>query len=49
MTPGLAIENVARSLEPLFGGRRVDLLTPRGLSPRLQDRIAATAVPLYGP
>jgi uncharacterized protein len=48
MTPGLGIETVAEALRPALGGRRVDLLTPRGLAPRLRDEILRTAVPLYG-
>ncbi|MBI4419406.1 MAG: nucleotidyltransferase domain-containing protein [Gemmatimonadetes bacterium] len=48
MTPGLGIETVAEALRPVLGGRRVDLVTRRGLSPRLRERILATAVPLYG-
>jgi hypothetical protein len=48
MTPGLAIMSVEEALKPLFGGRRVDLVTVRGLSPGLRERIQAEAVPLYG-
>lgn len=47
-TPGLAIMSVEEALKPLFGGRRVDLVTVRGLSPALRERIRAEAVPLYG-
>ena len=48
MTPGLALEAVAEALRPVLGGGRVDLVTRRGLSPRLRAHILATAVPLYG-
>ena len=48
MTPGLGIEAVADALRPAFGGRRVDLVTRRGLSPRLRDEILRTAVTLHG-
>ncbi len=48
MTPGFGIQAVAEALSVAFGGRRVDLVTRRGLSPRLRERILATAVPLYG-
>ena len=48
MTPGLGIETVALALQPAFGGRRVDLVTRRGLAPRLRAQIVATEVPLYG-
>ena len=47
MTPGLGMETVAEALQPVLGGRRVDLVTQRGLSPRLREHILATAVPLY--
>jgi len=48
MTPGLGIVRVAEALRPAFGGRRVDLITRRGLSPRLRERVLAAAKPLYG-
>lgn len=48
MTPGLAMETVAEALRSVLGARRVDLVTRRGLSPRLREHILATAVPLYG-
>jgi uncharacterized protein len=47
MTPGLGIVAVAEALRPVFGGRRVDLVTRRGLPPRLLDRILARAVLLH--
>jgi predicted nucleotidyltransferase len=48
LTPGFAIMSVEDALRPMFGGRRVDLVTARGLSPGLRERIQAEAVPLYG-
>jgi hypothetical protein len=48
MTPGLGIVRVAEALRPAFGGRCVDLVTRRGLSPRLRDHVLATARVLYG-
>ncbi|MDH3498438.1 MAG: nucleotidyltransferase family protein [Gemmatimonadota bacterium] len=48
MTPGFGIVRVAEALRPAFGGRPVDLVTRRGLSPRLRERILADAVPLHG-
>jgi hypothetical protein len=48
MTPGLGIVRVAEALRSVFGGRRVDLVTHRGLSPRLRGRVLATALVLYG-
>jgi hypothetical protein len=48
MTPGLGLVTVAEALRGVFGGARVDLVTRRGLSPRLRRHIEATAVPLHG-
>ena len=50
LTPGLGIIAVAEALQPVLGGgrARVDLVTRRGLSPRLRERVLAAAVPLYG-
>jgi len=47
-TPGLDIVTVADALAATFGGRRVDLVTRRGLNPRLRERILADSVLLYG-
>lgn len=47
-TPGFALVRVAEALRPLFGGRRVDLLTRRGLSPRLCEQILSSARVLHG-
>jgi predicted nucleotidyltransferase len=47
MTPGFGIVRVAEALGPIFGGRRVDLVTRRGLAPRLRDGILASARALY--
>ena len=46
-TPGLGIVRVAEALRPVFGGRRVDLVTRRGLSPRVRERVLAEAKLLY--
>jgi predicted nucleotidyltransferase len=48
MTPGLALQTVAEALRPVLGGGQVDLVTRRGLSPRMLEQVVATAVPLYG-
>ena len=48
MTPGLGIIRVAEDLRPVFGNRRVDLVTRRGLSARLRERLRATEQVLYG-
>lgn len=46
-TPGFGMVRVAEALRPLFGGRRVDLLTRRGLSPRLRGPILSSARTLH--
>jgi predicted nucleotidyltransferase/plasmid stability protein len=48
MTPGLGVVSVAEALGAALGGARVDLVTRRGLSPRLRRHIESTAVQLYG-
>jgi predicted nucleotidyltransferase/plasmid stability protein len=47
MTPGFGIVRIAEALRPVFGGRRVDLVTRPGLAPRLRDGILASARSLY--
>lgn len=47
MTPGFAIVTVAADLARVFGGRRVDLVTRRGLSPRLREEIMEGVLTLY--
>lgn len=46
-TPGFGIVRVADALRPVLGGHRVDLVTRRGLSPRLRERILSSATALY--
>jgi len=46
-TPGFGMVRVAAALRPVFGGRRVDLVTRRGLSPRLRDAILNSARTLH--
>jgi predicted nucleotidyltransferase len=46
-TPGWEIVDVADDLSALFGGRRVDLVNPRYLHPRLKERVLTTAVVQY--
>jgi uncharacterized protein len=46
-TPGFGIVRVAEALAGVFGGRRVDLVTRRGLAPRLRERVLAEARELY--
>lgn len=47
MTPGFAIVTVAADLEGVFGGQRVDLVTRRGLSPRLREDVMEGVLTLY--
>jgi len=46
-TPGLAFMRMERELSQLFGGRPVDLVTPRFLNHRIRDRILAEAQTQY--
>lgn len=48
-TPGFGIVRVAESLRPVFQGRRVDLVTRRGLAPGLREQILNSAMTLYAP
>ena len=47
MTPGFGIIAVEEGLSALLGGRRVDLVTRRGLHPRLRDAVLHTAQVVY--
>src|SRR5437762_2873306 len=46
-TPGWEIIDLEEELGTLFGGRRIDLVNPKYLSPRLRDRILSSAVVQY--
>ena len=45
--PGLALIRMQDELSQLFGGRKVDLVTPKFLNRRLQSRVRAEAVVQY--
>lgn len=47
-TPGFGIVRVAAELGTAFGRRRVDLVTRRGLSRRMRERVLESARTLYG-
>ncbi len=47
MTPGFGIIALEERLSELFGGRRVDLVTRRGLHPRLRDAVLGSAQVVY--
>ncbi len=45
--PGLAFITIQDQLSALFGGRPVDLVTPKFLNPRIRERVLAEAEVLY--
>src|SRR5262249_42502373 len=45
--PGLDFVAIERELSGLLQGRRVDMVTPKFLSPRLGSQILESAEPLY--
>jgi len=45
--PGLRFVSIERELSELLQGRRVDLVTPKFLNPRIRDQVLKTAEPLY--
>ncbi len=47
--PGyIRLGGIERELRPLLGGRRLDLITFKGLSPYIRDEVLAAAETLYG-
>lgn len=46
-TPGLRIISIESELSQLFGGRKVDMVNPKYLNPRLKERILASAQVQY--
>ena len=47
-TPGFAIVQVAEGLSRLLQGKRVDLVTIKGLSPAMRERVLASSEELHG-
>jgi hypothetical protein len=47
-TPGLGMIAIQDELAALFGGRRVSLVTPKGLHPLVRENVLAEARSLYG-
>ena len=45
--PGLKFVTMERELSQLFNGRRVDLVTPKFLNPRIRDQVLGSAESLY--
>ncbi|MBI2833386.1 MAG: nucleotidyltransferase family protein [Acidobacteria bacterium] len=46
--PGLAFLSIEREFSRLLDGRRVDMVTPRILNPRIRDQVLSSAELLYG-
>ena len=45
--PGLNFVNIEREFSELLRGRRVDMVTPKFLNPRIRDQVLSDAEPLY--
>ena len=45
--PGLRFITIEREFSELLHGRRVDMVTPKFLSPRIRDSVMSAAEPLY--
>jgi len=46
-TSGFRFITIEREFSELLHGRRVDMVTPTFLSPRIRDRVLGAAEPLY--
>ena len=46
-TPGLRFVTIEREFSELLHGRRVDMVTPKFLNPRIRDEVLSAAEPLY--
>ena len=45
--PGFRFVSIEQELSQLLGGRRVDMVTPKFLNPRIRNQVLTTAEPLY--
>jgi predicted nucleotidyltransferase len=45
--PGLRFVTIGRDFSDLLHGRPVDMLTPKFLNPRIQDKVLSDAEPYY--
>jgi hypothetical protein len=45
--PGLRFVSIEQELSQLLGGRRVDMVTPKFLNPRIRNQVLSTAESLY--
>ncbi|MBE0697510.1 MAG: nucleotidyltransferase family protein [Anaerolineaceae bacterium] len=46
-TPGLSLIRMQDELSTLFGGRKIDLVTPKFLNKRIRDKVVAVAAVQY--
>jgi uncharacterized protein len=46
-TPGLEIVDIEEEFSALLGGRKIDLVNPKYLNPRLKSRVLADAQEFY--
>ena len=46
-TPGFRLISMQDELSQLFGGRRIDLVTPKFLNKRIRDKVLAEALVQY--
>jgi predicted nucleotidyltransferase len=42
-TPGFEISDVEEDLSHVFGGRRMDLVNPKSINPRMRERVLSSA------
>jgi predicted nucleotidyltransferase len=45
--PGFNFVSIERELSGLLQGRRVNMVTPKFLNPRIRDQVLSSAEPLY--
>lgn len=45
--PGLNFLSIEREFSSMLQGRRVDMVTPKFLNPRIRDQVLRSAEPLY--
>ena len=45
--PGLNFVSIEREFSRILHGRRVDMVTPKCLNPRIRDQVLSSAEPLY--
>ncbi|MGQ0737387.1 MAG: nucleotidyltransferase family protein [Acidobacteriota bacterium] len=45
--PGLSFMSIEREFSRILHGRRVDIVTPKFLTPRIRDQVLRSAEPLY--